>query len=85
MWCDMLWYDMYMMKIVMLEALNVIIWYFYVIWMIWYDWHAKRRTCMKYNPGVCMKDMINDMINDIWNDMKDDMIFMERLWSCIKW
>ena len=29
---------------------------------------------MKYNPGVCMKDMINDMINDIRNDMKNSMI-----------
>ena len=42
--------------------------------MIWYDWHAKRRTSMKYNPDVCMKYKINDMINKMWNDMKNDMI-----------
>ena len=41
--------------------------------MIWCDWHVKRRTSMKYNSGVCIKDMINDM----WNDMRNDMICME--------
>ena len=29
---------------------------------------------MKYNSGVCMKDMIDDMINYMRNDMKNDMI-----------
>ena len=41
------------------------LWYTYVIWMIWYDWHAKQRTSMKYDPSVCMKDMISDMKNDM--------------------
>ena len=29
---------------------------------------------MKYNLGVCMKDMLNDVINDMKNYMKNDMI-----------
>ena len=85
-----LWYDMIMIRLVndrdiygMIciwwkllcpEAWNVIIWYIYIVWMIWYDWHVKRWTSMKYNLGVCMKDMIND----IWNDKKNDMICMEH-------
>ena len=30
---------------------------------------------MKYNPGICMKDIITNMINGMRNDMKkcDDM------------
>ena len=48
------------------------------MWHEWYDWHAKRWTSMKYNPGICMKYMINYMINDMrndmtkWYDMKED-------------
>ena len=53
---------------------NVMIWHVYVIWIIWYDWHAKRQTSMKYNPDICMKDMINDMRKD----MNDDMICIVR-------
>ena len=47
---------------------NVMIWHMYVIWMIWYDWHEKRRTSMKYNPGIHIK--INDIIKDMRNDIK---------------
>ena len=42
--------------------------------MIWCDWHAKQQTSIKYNPNVCMKDMINDM----WNDIKNDVICTKR-------
>ena len=69
----MVWY-IYDENCYVLKDEMLLIWYIYVIWMIWYDWHAKRRTSMKYNPDICMKDMINDM----WNDMKNDMICMER-------
>ena len=37
--------------------------------MIWYDCHAKQRTSMKYNPNVCIKDILSDMKNDMKNDM----------------
>ena len=50
-------------KLLCLEAWNIMIWYTYVIWMIWYDWYSKRRTSMKYNS--CMKDIISDMKNDM--------------------
>ena len=66
-YCDtMLWYNMYMMKIVMSGSMKCYDMTYLCTLndMIWYDWHAKRRTSMKYNPTVCMKDMINDMIND---------------------
>ena len=32
------------------------------LWHEWYDWHAKRRTSMKYNPDIRVQDTINDMI-----------------------
>ena len=67
MYCDAICYGMIRIwwKLLCLKAWNVMIWYTYVIWMIWYDWHAKRRTSIKYNPSVCMKDMISDMKNDM--------------------
>ena len=73
-YCDAICYGMIFIywKLLCLEAWNVMIWYIYVIWMIWCDWHAKQRTSMKYNPDVCMKDMINAA----WNDMKYDMYGM---------
>ena len=75
-YCDWICYGMICTwwTLFCLEAWNVIIWYIYVISMIWCDWHVKRRTSMKYNSNVCIKDMINDM----WNDMRNGMICMER-------
>ena len=66
---------------------NVMIWHMYAIWTIWYDWHAKRRTSMKYNTGICMQDMINDMINYMRNDMGNDMkmIWYEQNTSGVVW
>ena len=74
--CYVMIYDMCTIWIVMSESMKMLWFDLYVIWMICYDWHAKRRTSMKYNPGICMRVMINYMINVMRNSMKSDMIWI---------
>ena len=75
----MIWYDMYLMRIVMSGSMKR-----YDMTYVWYDWHAKWWTSMKYNSDIHMKDMINYMKNNMrnemtkWYDRKED-------WGCIKW
>ena len=75
-WYDMIWYgndeNCYV------KYKSVMLWYMYAIWTKWYDWHAKRKTNMKYNFGIRMQNTINDMINDMRNDMGNDMIWISH-------
>ena len=63
---DMIWY-VYNVNIYVWKYGNVLIWY--ICDMKWYDWHARRRTNMKFNSDIRMKAVINNMINDMRNDM----------------
>ena len=56
-YCDAICYGMICIwwRLLCLEAWNVMIWHIYIIWMIWYDWHAKWRTSMKHNPTCAWK------------------------------
>ena len=62
-WCNMLWDDMYMMKMIMSRSMECYDMICNLNDMIWLT--LKRRTSMKYNLSVCMKDMISDMKNDM--------------------
>ena len=79
-WCNMLWYDVYMMKCYVKSIERYVRSLKNCVYTAWYEWHEITINIMKYNPIRIMYDLRTEEWEMIWHEW---WTISETIWKMI--